>query len=303
MTQRRAFNKNYLQQELDRLNAKTKSITLYLIGGGAMAFYGLKDATKDIDIILTNSEQLSNLQNALSALGYKKPAQAFITKTYCKMQTNAIMENTDGFRWDLFVNKVCNALMLSEAIKQRAKPLYKGSHLTVLITSKEDIFLFKGITEREADLDDMRILAESGLDWKLISRECQMQSAAAGVPWEMALSQNLQDLNQRYHIDSPIVKEIRKVAEEKLEKLSKETLLKEIASGNYTVKGIAEKIRQPQSFVRTELNLLEKEKLIQVDKDHKPHKFCINQPKKELVRAREKKQNTQNNKNNKINEG
>jgi hypothetical protein len=112
MTQRRSFNKNYLQQEFDRLDAKTQPITLYLIGGGAMAFYGLKDSTKDIDIILTNSEQLSSLQNALSALGYKKPAQALITKTYCKMQTNAIMENTDGFRWDLFINKVCLIRML-----------------------------------------------------------------------------------------------------------------------------------------------------------------------------------------------
>ena len=102
-----------------------------------------------------------------------------------------------------------------------------------------------------------------------------MQSAAAGVPWEMALSQNLQDLNQRYHIDSPIAKEIRRVAEEKLEKLSRETLLKEIASGNNTIKGIAEKIRQPQSFVRAELKRLEKEKLIQVDKDHKPYKYCV----------------------------
>jgi hypothetical protein len=276
MMQRRSFNKNYLQQEFDKLDAKTQPATLYLIGGGAMAFYGLKEATKDIDIILTNAEELNSLLTGLSKSGYNKPAQALITKSYCKMQTNAIMENTDGFRWDLFINKVCNALMLSEAIKQRAKPFYKGSHLTVLIKSKEDIFLFKGITEREADLDDMRILAESGLDWKLISRECQMQSAAAGVPWEMALSQNLQDLNQRYHIDSPIAKEIRRVAEKKLEKLSKETLLKEMASGNNTVKGIAEKIRQPKSFVRAELNRLEKEKFIRVDKDHKPHKFSIN---------------------------
>jgi len=241
-----------------------------------MAFYGLKDATKDIDVILTSPEQLEELLTALSAVGYKKPDQALITSSYCKMQTNAIMENKEGFRWDLFINRVCNALMLSEEIKHRAKQLYRGSNLTVLITSKEDIFLFKGITEREADLDDMRILSESGLDWKLISKECQMQSAMAGVPWEMALSQNLQDLNQRYNIDSPIAKEIRRVAEKKLEILSRETLLKEIASGNNPVKGIAQKIRQPPSFVRAELKRLEKEKLIWADKNHKPLKFCIN---------------------------
>jgi transcription initiation factor TFIIIB Brf1 subunit/transcription initiation factor TFIIB len=276
MTQRPSFNKYYLQQEFDKLDAKTQPVTLYLIGGGAMAFYGLKDATKDIDIILTSAEQLKELLTALSSVGYKKPAQALITKSYCKMQTNAIMENKEGFRWDLFINRVCNALMLSEEIKQRAKQLYKGSNLTVLITSKEDIFLFKGITEREADLDDMRILSESGLNWKLISKECQMQSAMAGVPWEMALSQNLQDLNQRYQIDSPIAKEIRRVAEKKLEILSRETLLKEIANGNSTVKGITEKIRQPPSFVRAQLKRLEKEKLIRADKNHKPLKFCIN---------------------------
>jgi hypothetical protein len=276
MTQRPSFNRYYLQQEFEKLDAKTRPVTLYLIGGGAMAFYGLKDATKDIDIILTSAEQLEELLIALSSVGYKKPDQALVTKSYCKMQTSAIMENKEGFRWDLFVNKVCNALILSEEIKQRAKQLYKGSNLTVLITSKEDIFFFKGITEREADLDDMRILSESGLDWKLISKECQMQSAMAGVPWEMALSQNLQDLKQRYHIDAPIAKEIRRVAEEKLEILSRETLLKEIANGNNTVKGIAEKIRQPQSFVRAELKRLEKEKLIWADKNHKPLKFCIN---------------------------
>ena len=57
MTQRRSFDKNYLQQEFDKLNATAKQpMTLFLIGGGAMAFYGLKDATKDIDIILTSQD-------------------------------------------------------------------------------------------------------------------------------------------------------------------------------------------------------------------------------------------------------
>ncbi len=48
MAQRRSFDKNYLNQEFDKLNATTKQpLTLYLIGGGAMAFYGLKAATKE----------------------------------------------------------------------------------------------------------------------------------------------------------------------------------------------------------------------------------------------------------------
>ena len=153
MTQRRTFDKNYLNQEFDKLTAKTTHpLTLFLIGGGAMAFYGLKDATKDIDIILTNSKELSNLKTSLKATGYKELEPALITTPYHKMETNAILENQDGFRWDLFVNKVCNALSLTTAMKQRSNQLYKNRLLTVLIASKEDIFLLKGITEREADL-------------------------------------------------------------------------------------------------------------------------------------------------------
>jgi len=273
MTKKPSFDKNYLKEEFDRLSAKTEQpLTLFLIGGGAMAFYGLKDATKDIDIILTNKDDLNNLKTTLEAIGYQEPEPALITRAYNKMQTNAILENQDGFRWDLFITKVCNALTLSATMKQRANQLYEGNRLTVLIASKEDIFLFKGITEREADLEDMRILAESGLNWGIINQECQNQSTASGVPWEDALYQNLLDLKTKYGIESPIEKTLRKAAERKI---IKTTLLREIEKGNNTIKGIAQKIKEPQGFVRTELKKLANNGLIIVDKTHKPHKFHI----------------------------
>jgi hypothetical protein len=189
------------------------------------------------------------------------------------MQTSAILENAEGFRWDLFVNKVCNAISLSTPMKQRSKQLYKSGHLTVLITSKEDLFLFKGITERQADIDDMRILAESGLNWDLINQECQNQSAASGVTWEDALYQNLLDLKTKHNIESPIEKQLRTTAEKKI---IETTMLKQIEKGNNTSKRIAQEIKEPQSFVRTELNRLANKGLITVDKSHKPHKFYLN---------------------------
>jgi hypothetical protein len=64
MIQRRSFDKDYLKQEFDKLNSIAKRpLSLYLIGGGAMAFYGLKVATKDIDIILTNQEDTAYKQH------------------------------------------------------------------------------------------------------------------------------------------------------------------------------------------------------------------------------------------------
>ena len=273
MTIRRSFDKKYLKQEFDKLNSKTKQpLTLFLIGGGAMAFYGLKDATKDIDIILTSMEDLRNLQTTLETIGYKEPEPVLITRAYDHMQTNALLENQDGFRWDLFINKVCNSLTLSAEMKRRTNQLYKSARLTVLITSKEDIFLFKGITEREADLDDMRLLAESGLDWNTIKRECQNQTIRSGVLWESALYRNLLDLKEKYHIESPIEKALRNAAERKLIEI---TLTNEIKKGNNTIKNITQKIKEPQSFVRKELIRLANKGLITVDKSHKPHKFFL----------------------------
>jgi len=274
VTQRRAFDKDYLKQEFDKLTDKTtQSLTLFLIGGGAMAFYGLKDATKDIDIILTSSEDLNSLKAALENTGYKTPEPTFITTPYNNMQTNVILENKDGFRWDLFVNKVCNALTFTVTMKQRARQLYKGNRLTVSIAAKEDVFLFKGITEREADLDDMRILAESGLQWDIINQECQSQSAASGRIWEDALYQKLIDLKAKHHIESPIEKLLRDSAEKKLITI---TLLEEIKEGHITIKGIAQAIKEPQGFVRKELERLANEGIVKVDKSQKPHKFKIN---------------------------
>ncbi len=238
-----------------------------------MAFYGLKAATKDIDIILTTTDDSNNLKSALEALGYQEPNPILITRAYNKMQTSAMLENQDGFRWDLFIIKVCNALTLSATMKQRATPLYKGNRLTVLMTSKEDIFLFKGITEREADLEDMRILAESGLKWNIIKQECQSQSTASGISLEDALYQNLLDLKTKYSIESPLEKTLRNAAERKL---IQTTLLREIEKGNNTVKTIAQKINEPPRFVRAEMKKLANKGLITIDKTHKPHKLHIN---------------------------
>src|SRR4030067_3312454 len=176
MTKRRSFDKDYLQQEFDKTASKiNQPVTLFLIGGGGLAFYGLKDATKDIDIIIDGQKELQTLTTALKSLNYKKPDSAVITRAYNKMRANEILENADGFRWDIFVKKVCNALTFSNAMKTRAHEEWAKGKLKIQIASKEDIFLFKGITEREADLDDMRLLAESGLDWKTIKQECRSQ--------------------------------------------------------------------------------------------------------------------------------
>jgi hypothetical protein len=237
-----------------------------------MTFYGVKATTKDIDIILTSQEDLNSLQTALTATGYREPTPVVITRAYHEMQTSAILENQDGFRWDLFLNKVCGKLTLSTDMQSRAKSLYQGSKLQVFIVSEEDIFLFKSITNRDADLDDTRILAQSGLNWEIISQECKSQSQKSETSWEDALYQTLQDLKTKYGIEAPIEKTIRKAAELKL---ITAVLLMQIERGNNTVNSIAKAIGESSNFVRIELYKLVAKGSVVVDKSNKPHKFQL----------------------------
>src|SRR4030066_1270227 len=132
MAKRRSFNKNYLQQEFGKLTSEiNQPITMFLIGGGAMAFYGLKDATKNIDIILDNQEKLKTLTTALKSLDYKNPDSVVITRAYDKMRASEIMENADGFRWDIFVKKVCNALTFSAEMKTRQQEEWPKQNLQI----------------------------------------------------------------------------------------------------------------------------------------------------------------------------
>lgn len=50
---RKRFDSAYIRSELERIGQQLDApLTVFLIGGGAMAFRGLKDTTKDIDLIV-----------------------------------------------------------------------------------------------------------------------------------------------------------------------------------------------------------------------------------------------------------
>lgn len=271
---RSSFDKEYLFKELDRLSSKiSKPISLFMIGGAGLISYGLKEATKDIDVVLQNPDQLEALINALRKLGYRNPSPIEISKPYRMMGANEILENRDGFRWDIFDRQVCNALTFSNEMKSRGTIFYTKGTLKAILASKEDIFLFKGITEREADLEDMRLLAESGLNWKIIEQECCNQSVSSGRLWENALYQRLIDLKDKHKIESPIEKSLRATLEEKLIEI---TLMEAIEKGNNTVKMISQATNQPEYFIRESLKKMMEKGRIKVDKSSRPYKFILN---------------------------
>ena len=170
------------------------TINVYLIGGGNMALRRIKNATKDIDVVLKNHEAYevfdriltdisvySNVNSALSKVVYLKVQDHEYTRSLGAIAVyQKIDPNDQDFNLDVFVKRVGEKLYLSDTMMKRATLVRQLRNLQVLRVyqiSKEDIFLFKGVTsvERTRDIDDMKRLIESGLDFRVLSNELQVQ--------------------------------------------------------------------------------------------------------------------------------
>jgi hypothetical protein len=265
------FNKKYIFGELDKLSSRiTDSVEFIIIGGLGLMHFGLKDATKDVDVILQKPSELRLLVKSLENLGYHSPSIVEISRPYRKMEASKILENDDGFRWDIFYRQVCGALILSDEMVTRASVFYRKKLVTAFLASKEDLFLFKGITEREADLDDMRLLAESGLKWNVIQKECDNQTTLSGRLWENALLSNLIELEKKYNIKSPLQKRLEVIVEEKL---IDDTVLKALRKRKNTIATISKTTKLPEYLVRVHIKKMEQKGLIRVDRSKSPYKI------------------------------
>ena len=275
MTKRPSFESKYILEELDKISSKLNNpLTIFVIGGLALIDFGLKEATKDIDVVVQSKSELGILKKTLESLGYHAPNKMEITRPYEKMDISEILENDAKFRWDIFYGKICGALIFTPEMISRVKPFYKKGLLSVFLASKEDIFLFKGITERDADLDDMRLLAESKVDWKIVENECHNQSNRSDQLWENALYGNLVDLREKYKIRSPIEKNLKKVIEEKLDE---ETILKALEAGKKNVASISKSTEIPEYIIRSYVAKLEKKEKIFVNRTKRPYSINLNE--------------------------
>lgn len=273
--QRPSFSREYILRELDKLSSTISTpVKLFVIGGMGLIDLGLKEATKDLDVVVQSLRDLNTLAVSLESLGYRSPSPVKILRPYKKMKASKILENTEGFRWDIFCQQVCGALIFSKGMMSRATSFYEKRLLKVMLGSKEDIFLFKGITEREADLDDMRLLAESGLEWKVVEQECRRQSISSGRLWENALLQNLADLRDKHKIRSPIERTLERIVGERL---TEDVLIEAVKKGAITVKLIAKDTKLPEHLVRESAKKMEKKGLFRIDRSRRPHKFILTQ--------------------------
>jgi hypothetical protein len=262
---RKEFNLDYINSELERLgDAAHDTLRMYAAGGYVMASMGLKAGTKDIDVVVQSRSESEKLQRALENSGYTKLPIKSVTQDYRDLSA-AIYENRDGFRWDVFNKTVANKLSLSKSMRARAELIHGYSNISLFELSREDIFLMKGVTDRERDLDDMLLIARAGVDYKTVFNECLIQSEATGKLWEMGLYEKCSELQDRFGLTVPITRKLRKVAEEKM--LVKR-ILKELKKGR-TQEELVTSTKLKPTDIRAGVRILKREGRIRISKNGK----------------------------------
>lgn len=199
------FNKDELDQLLSNAGSRIEMpIKIFMIGGCALSFKGLKEATKDIDIVVTDRKSFNIFDKAMKENGFQpmseKESEFYITAL--------AVYRKDNSRIDVFLKQVGKMLFLSKNMVQRAEEYRKYNNLYVYLVSNEDIFLFKMMTSREGDIYDCDRIMRTGMDYNFIYNEIVEQSKEKGKRWFFWAYENICKLEDHNGIRIPIKNKI-----------------------------------------------------------------------------------------------
>jgi hypothetical protein len=181
-----------IRSVFERVGSKLDApITAYHIGGNAMCWYGLKNTTKDADVVFLSKASAETFRKALLGSKFIENEIVNLDGGYAEMNTFGIFDEvketplnqefTPGLRVDVFLKKVCGVFDFSEGMRDRCVKGFDSGNLVNMVCAPEDVFLFKSVTSREKDMDDMLSLYEDELDWKVVEAELKAQIRRLGT--------------------------------------------------------------------------------------------------------------------------
>ena len=165
---------NELFEQLGK--ALKRKVEALLIGGAVMLELGLKDATKDIDIVCRSEEDKEALLASAKTLGFQIVGPE---KRHERLGVNRLAVK-GGRNLDIFAEHISYDFSLSEAMWQRATKIRSFGNLVIRDASIEDIFIMKMIANRPGDAPDCSKLVLAELDFDIIYREIEEQYRKSG---------------------------------------------------------------------------------------------------------------------------
>ncbi len=205
------------QGELFKLiGEKLKSkIECFVIGGSAMLYLGVKDATKDIDLVFQNEGARKEVINILKGFGFSETNAGLL---YIKKKNIPILLRRGKERIDLFSRKIIS-LELTDSIIERIIAVYEFDNFIIKIISPEDIILSKCATERAGDrLDAIEIMKRHDVNWDIVIKEAEHQTELGEFVFPVFLYDFLNELKEDFKADIPekVINKIEEIAEKQM---------------------------------------------------------------------------------------
>lgn len=256
-----------LRAGLEQLGATLDTeVDAYLLGGGNLILRDLKDSTKDLDIVVEDRAQFLALGEALRESGYEE--QTRLEVAYEQLDPAVVFEKEGSPRYDVFVETVAGALQLTEAMKDRANRTFEYGSLRLHLLSLTDIFLFKSITEREGDFEDVVLIArQASVDWRELLEEISRQDDLTGQYFSFAVLDTLDLLKRRENIEPPIHDQLVSHCLER-------ALLVSLREPK-TIRDLREELDFPDHRIYNTLRKLEGEGAIEVDRSGSLNEYRI----------------------------
>ncbi|MEK6915435.1 MAG: DUF6036 family nucleotidyltransferase [Nanoarchaeota archaeon] len=188
-----------VQQQEDMLIAigrtLPKKMSVYAIGGTAMMFMGIKNATLDIDLVFNKKSDREEFMNVLRKLGAK---ESDVTLVYGLKSNTPLMLEFNNCRFDMFMDKIITSTF-SDGMKERTKQTHEFGNLIIKIADPSDILIMKSVTSRDKDLEDIiSIVNKSRINWNNIVEESKEQVRLGNETVILGLGEKLEKLiNQK----------------------------------------------------------------------------------------------------------
>lgn len=245
-------------------NLIESEVQVFLLGGANLILRGMKDTTKDIDLVVKDKQDFSKITHALQRLNYTRKKE--LDQTYQKMNPGAVFEKQGYPRWDIFVKEVANKLHLTSEMQNNGEDYKTFGNLELSLLSLTDILLFKSITNREGDLEDAGlIIRESEVDWDSLFSEVTRQEQLTGNHFSIDLVHTFDILQARYQIKVPV--------ENKLVSRSLERAILLALEEAKTSRELRDLLDFPSYKIYNKLRKLEKTGQIEVDRSGKLNKY------------------------------
>ncbi|MDG6928671.1 MAG: MarR family transcriptional regulator [Nitrososphaerota archaeon] len=186
-----------------------RPLSVYLLGGENMRIKKMKQATKDVDLVVADGRDYDRLSEALARIGYGRLTKSEMGPADTKLMPSGIFVREGMPRVDVFTRMVAGKLRLVDQMVRRSEAIDQGN-LRLRLLSNEDVFLLKCVTDREADdVDMMEILRVArDFDWTYLLEVLYEEERVTGRHFCFDTLQSLDFVQTTMSIKIPIFRRL-----------------------------------------------------------------------------------------------